>query len=646
MPERIGKINLNLTSYNGIDGYSDGSIEDDMLKIAKNIDIYTNFDDIFEKDSRWPILYHFSPLRENLLKWYPFKENSEILEIGAGCGAITGALARNSKVTCIELSKKRSLINAHRHKSNENINIHVGNFNDIVLDKKYDYITLIGVLEYAGYYTNTHTPHIDFLKRIKNLLRKDGQLIIAIENKYGLKYWAGAKEDHTCIPFDGISGYRNNSKIATFSKPELKHMLWQSGFTGLNFYYPFPDYKLPEAIYSDKRLPKFYELNCEQSNYSEGSVLFDTKMVYEGLINDGMYDFFANSFLITASETMYDNVPCYVKYSVSRKNCFATATIIENEFVRKIPDTHESITFIEGMANNYHILSNQYKNLKICRYTKNIFDNSLLFNFVKGTSLFSILTDVVKCGNKEDFFNSLYLYKSLLLDKNTLELRQTDIITSQFKEIFGEFSLLPFNYINISNIDMNFENIIMNDDDYTIIDYEWVFSFPIPFNYILYRNVKMFYYTLHNIEKFVPLSEIFKFFKFSDEEIISYGRMEVNFEKYVLNYNQAKIYQPHRKLYEFCKAHPKVYIYGAGQLANYISSIFDMYNIEYNGFIVSDGQNKPEKYLSHPVYFLSDIDTTSNDVGVVLGLSNGYWAKIETLLNIKGTQNIFRPYFI
>ena len=56
---------------------------------------------------------------------------------------------------------------------------------------------MIGVLEYQGSYTNSENPYKDFLKKIKQLLKPNGKLLIAIENQYGLKYWCGAREDHT-----------------------------------------------------------------------------------------------------------------------------------------------------------------------------------------------------------------------------------------------------------------------------------------------------------------------------------------------------------------------------------------------------------------------------------------------------------------
>ena len=55
-----------------------------------------------------------------------------MLEIGSGCGAITGILAKKAgEVTCIELSKMRSTINAFRNRDWENVRILVGNFQDI-----------------------------------------------------------------------------------------------------------------------------------------------------------------------------------------------------------------------------------------------------------------------------------------------------------------------------------------------------------------------------------------------------------------------------------------------------------------------------------------------------------------------------------
>jgi 2-polyprenyl-3-methyl-5-hydroxy-6-metoxy-1,4-benzoquinol methylase len=292
---------LNLNFYKGTDYYSDGEVEDDLLEIVKKTKDYS---DVLFNDNRWPVLYHLSPIRQNIINWYPFKKKSSILEIGGGCGAITGALCQSvNEVKVIELSKRRSVINYERHKGYENLEIIVGNLNDIKFNKKFDYITLIGVLEYAGSFTDTSEPYKDFLKNIKKYLKPSGKLIIAIENRYGLKYFAGAKEDHTGKEFDGITGYQGNNKVRTFGKKELENLLEESGYRGQEFYYPHPDYKMPIEIYSQNFLPDVTSSLVPAPNFdSERYELFNETEAWKGIIENHQYEFFANSFLVVCGE--------------------------------------------------------------------------------------------------------------------------------------------------------------------------------------------------------------------------------------------------------------------------------------------------------------------------------------------------------
>ena len=74
------------------------------------------------------------------------------------------------------------------------------------IDEKFDYVLLIGVLEYAQVINKSKDSFVELLEKAKSFLRNDdSKLIIAIENKFGLKYWCGASEDHTGVPFDSIN---------------------------------------------------------------------------------------------------------------------------------------------------------------------------------------------------------------------------------------------------------------------------------------------------------------------------------------------------------------------------------------------------------------------------------------------------------
>lgn len=294
----MSKINFNF--YKNLDFYSDGDVEDTIFELVKK---YTDFTEILYTTDNWPIIYHLSPIRQNLLNWYKFKNNANLLEIGGGCGAFSGMFARKlDDVKVVELSKRRAEIIYHRHKNYDNLEIIVGNFNDIIFDEKFDYITLIGVLEYAGKFTSGCQPFKIFLEKIKSYLKENGKLLIAIENKFGLKYWAGAREDHTGRFFDSIENYPNDKNIQTFGRQELEELLKNIGFKELKFYYPIPDYKLPTVIYSDDYLPSDNILFDEYSpNYDQDRLtLFNERETYKSIIKNKNFPFFANSFLVEA----------------------------------------------------------------------------------------------------------------------------------------------------------------------------------------------------------------------------------------------------------------------------------------------------------------------------------------------------------
>ena len=159
----IGKVRLNYKYYNGKDYYSDGDVaEQEMLEISQK----GNWDEVLRKSDKWHILYHFSDIRKNILEWYPFDQKGTLLEIGSGCGALSGLFSEKcERVVAIELSERRSMINAYRNSECDNLEIVVGNFKDIEFREKYDYVTLIGVLEYAASYMGQEEPYSALLKK-------------------------------------------------------------------------------------------------------------------------------------------------------------------------------------------------------------------------------------------------------------------------------------------------------------------------------------------------------------------------------------------------------------------------------------------------------------------------------------------------
>ena len=538
MSEKIGQVVLDDTCYPGQDLYTDGAIEDEMLEIARTYP-EEKWNQVIAEKKSWPILYHYSHIRENILSWLPFTGDENVLEVGAGCGAVTGALCKKAaKVTCIELSKKRSMINAWRHKDFNNLQILMGNFQDIEknLTEKYDYITLIGVFEYGEAYIQSETPYVDFLKIISRHLKPDGKIVLAIENRLGLKYWAGCTEDHFGTLFEGLEGYPTTSGVKTFSKKELSAILKEAGDLKASWYYPFPDYKLPMTIYSDRRLPEKGELNRLETNYDRLRLqLFQESPVYDSLIENDLYPEFANSFLLLIGKEELETETIYAKFSNERDPRFAIRTEIcekhdRTRIVRKLPAEKVAAEHVKNLEKIARELGTFYGREGLELNTCNIEKDGVRLEYLQGQTLEARMDELLEAGKTEELENLFFIYL-----KKIRHIHEGEMFfkTPEFTEVFGDVEINENSRCSgMSNIDLVPANILIEKDRVSVIDYEWTFRFPIPCKYILYR---MIHYYLESDGKRRALKELDFYEKagITEEEIKVYAEMEKNFQKYM-----------------------------------------------------------------------------------------------------------------
>ena len=472
---------LDLRAYTGDDAYSDGDIENEMLAAARG----GKCEEMLERDNRWPVLYHFSDMRENLVSWMPI-ENKTVLEIGCGCGAVTGILAsRASEVDAVEISPRRAEIAAWRHKKADNLTIHVGNLNDMRISKKFDIVTLIGVLEYAGTFTHTGNPFEDFLKTVKKYLKPDGLLIIAIENRLGMKYFAGAAEDHTGEQFDGILGYPEDGRIRTFSRGELKGLIDNAGYDAVRWYYPYPDYKLPIDISSDEMLPIGSQLmRCANYAYDRDRAnLFPEQRALSTMLDNGLYCEFANSFLLICrnGRSGYlddERWPIAVHSTEWRKKEYHILTAFfkkdGKKYIKKFAPHEEGEKYLRATAKNCEILSGRYGKKHVAQSRMN--GNELLMEYVDGVSYTQVLLNAIATGGYEALSERLNFYL-----KEILENYGGDTVIT-----------LPFDWMKDNrqyDIDLVFDNIVMRDGEFVIIDYEMMLDVTAK-RWMLWRAIR------------------------------------------------------------------------------------------------------------------------------------------------------------
>ncbi|MBH0139520.1 class I SAM-dependent methyltransferase, partial [Pseudomonas syringae pv. tomato] len=344
------------SDYQGI-AYSDGdNSENELAKIVREAqDVSVLSSELPQYCTDWPKLYHLTSSRGNIFR--PFEnllEGKSVLEIGAGCGAISRYLGEvGANVLSLEGSPRRAAIAASRTRDLDNVTVLAERFDDFKVDQQFDVVTLIGVLEYASMFSTDADPAFGMLSRVRKLLKPDGHLFIAIENQLGLKYFAGAPEDHVGVAMYGIEGRYVDRQPKTFGRKELQALVARAGFMASDFLSPYPDYKIPNSIITENGFKSedfdAAALACQNTRKDPqlpASTTFNLERAWPVVIDNHLGMELANSFLVVASCKPEHVVPADIlayHYSTGRNAEYCKASIF--------------VETPEGIEVHYHRLS-------------------------------------------------------------------------------------------------------------------------------------------------------------------------------------------------------------------------------------------------------------------------------------------------
>lgn len=317
--------------------YSDGDeVENRIAATIDNaVDVSLGSPELSRSVTDFPSQYHLSPERANLLRPVAELLRGRVFEAGSGCGAVTRFLGENGgEIYALEGSLRRARICRRRCRDLSNVTVMAGHIREFApIRPSFDAVVLIGVLEYSRMYFGGPDGPGSMLRKCRALLRPDGALLLAIENQLGLKYLAGAPEDHLSVPYAGVQDQYGPRTQVTFGRRELKRLLQDAGFEHLEFLYPFPDYKFPRAVFPEAAL--------QDDNVNVASVLrmmgaaeqggehwrsFSEEMAWPVILRNGLAEDLANSFLIIASARKIGPIglkrPVSI-YATARRRCFA-----------------------------------------------------------------------------------------------------------------------------------------------------------------------------------------------------------------------------------------------------------------------------------------------------------------------------------
>ncbi len=328
--------------------YTDGDEVEERIAdaIASSRDVSLFSEELSDHRTDWASTYHLSPVRANLLRpLQPILEGRRVLEIGAGCGAISRYLGElGCELLALEGSQRRATIAASRCRDLDNVTVVNSRFDELPEGQRFDVVTLIGVLEYARKYSSGPDGIATTLRKARSLLGEGGLLIVAIENQLGLKYFAGMHEDHLGRAMEGIQDHYAADGVVTFGRRELSDRILAAGFSACEFALPFPDYKLPSNLI----LPAGWDGNAQfdsatlagQATRSDRQLnhplLFSTSQAFSVARRNGLLADLSNSFLVLAQAT--PESPGFARfapgilahhYAVERSPRYATATTIQ-----------------------------------------------------------------------------------------------------------------------------------------------------------------------------------------------------------------------------------------------------------------------------------------------------------------------------
>lgn len=480
----------------------------------------------------WEELYHLSHLRANLTEWLPVSKTHRVLEFGADTGQLTGGfLGKVSQVICLEERPGRCRILAKRHRNAENLSVYAGNIwkNLETLSGGFDWIIAPGVLEQAGLWFAGENPQVQALQKLKARLNPGGHLVLAADNRLGLKYWAGAANPHNGVYFDNLEG-----RGCGFTKRELEQIFTESGLADAAFYYPYPERWFPVSIYSDHWLPKTGELNRNLRNFEgERLVLFDEEKVYDRLVTEGRFPEFANAFLIVTGSPVED-CPVYVKYSNDRAERFAIRTDIletaDGKQVRKVPVTPQAKEHIEHMKRREAALTRQCEAGGIRVNRCELQDGAAYFEFLKGRT-FEEQLDTLR--NHKDYAGlaaALQDYRRLLLNCLAPELAPFEK-SARFKEMFGDPAFeKACEGAPVNNLDWIFGNLMETSHGMEVIDYEWTFEVQVPVEYLLWRALSLYLHSRTDLQGIGLMAQM----GISSREEEIFAEMEHHFQLWLL----------------------------------------------------------------------------------------------------------------
>ena len=414
-------------------------------------------------------------IKENLINWYDFNKDSEVLEI---------TLDTETKIT--EYLKENV---AHVNKIDiaTNLDENIG---------KYDYVII-----HNFYSVNKKDIALEKILKYAQLHKKDdGTILISIKNKLGIE----------CMNCINVEEEQNIENQNMYSKKEIEKILINNQIKNYKFYYLLPNENYPNIIFTDEHLPSQEGILRDLTLYNKDILVKeDEREIYRRILNEDidLFKIFANSFLIEISDEPIKNDIVYVTFGNSRKEKYRLKTIMRKSDVYKEAVTKIAEGHIEEIKNNIEILENSKINM-LDSYK----DGRIYSKLVKEKQSFDKeLIKEAKNNGTEIIIEPIKKFKEELENKLEISKETDNTVFEKYKIECSKEIKDKLHFIKDGIFDLIFQNCFVLDNKFNFYDQEWKQS-NVPLEFIIYRAI----YYLGNSNSKIDTNMLYNAFELND----------------------------------------------------------------------------------------------------------------------------------
>lgn len=309
----LGKIYAQHATYkfwapSGASGDTDWSPElEEAYRIARYAEDRTLLSPFLARLQSNPTLEHyFSALRCNILRPFDTFLHSgiRVLELGGECGAITRYLGEcGAEVCAVEPDMRKAAVTVLRCRDLPNVSVVCDAFADLPVHLgKFDMVTLVGP---------RGATLLPTLQKARSFLRKSGVLLLAAENRFGLKQFAGVPSQDGC--WSALTSTAVTDGNDVFSRKEILADLNHAGFAHVEQFVPIGDHRKASSVLLPKGLRRaeddgiLADMFDVIQPFEEEPAIFNLQAAWHNIVKAGLVHELADSLCFLASAT--DSLP-------------------------------------------------------------------------------------------------------------------------------------------------------------------------------------------------------------------------------------------------------------------------------------------------------------------------------------------------